>query len=997
MDTSTRIKKVGENTIRWKPISQVDKNFNDVIVSWKSGFFSFKEEDFYTKTQGLRPPQIGAIHAGLGYEKSEHNESATIVMPTGTGKTETILSLVVAGKFPLTLIIVPSDALRTQVQNKFIELGLLRKLGLVSDNFQNPFVATITKGINQPQEVDELIKSNVIIATPSVLQNFSSKCFTKLLGNCSHLIVDEAHHVEAKTWSKIKSNFLGKKVFQFTATPFRSDGIRVEGRIIFDYSLKRAQIDGYFKKIELHSVAEFIEENSDRVIYEKAITLLRKDIEEGFDHILMARAHSIKRAEEIFELYKTETDLKPILINSKTRGHKTILEDIKKGVHKVIVCVDMLGEGFDLANLKIAAIHDTHKSINITLQFIGRFTRTNGNLGNAKFIVNIVNPKVKKEIEKLYNEDSDWNNIISDLSIEKINDEKKYQEFKEKFSESTDIFNLGLQPNMSTVVYKLDLESWTPNNILSSSGKYFKIYEHSINDEENIIIFNTKTYLPVGWSKSKELFNEVWDLYILYYDQTNKLLFLHTSSKGSLNRFLIKAIANKAIQIKGEIIFRALHGLNRLRLQNVGLNKNKKGLRYSMHTGRDIADQIPDIEAKRAIKSNIFGLGYENGSATSIGCSYKGKIWAMDSDSIDKWFLWCKNVGNKILDNSIDPNNILKNAMRNLTLSTFPNQPIIFVDWPLEILIKNQDKIIIGSTGWSESIVNCDLSSDVFSKNKGTEINIYISTPDHKSKIRFILKNDRISFESLDNLYIQVGENIELLSDFFIEHPPIILLANTDYIEGDQYYYTKEEYAYLYDKDKIIAWDWEGVDISIESQRPEKIVNSIQYHTIQKIKESYDLVFDDDGSGEIADIVAIKNQDNKTLYVDFFHLKYCSPNSKGIAKPGARVDDVYQVAGQAAKSIKWIRDIEKLISRLISREVDRINKGKPSRIDKGSLEQLHLLLKISQQTYLEFGMTIIQPAISKEKVSNEQLIILGNAEVYIEEVTGIKINVITST
>ncbi|MGO2506659.1 MAG: DEAD/DEAH box helicase, partial [Psychrobacter alimentarius] len=906
------------------------------------------------------------------------------------------ISLVVAGKFPLTLIIVPSDALRTQVQDKFIELGLLRKLELVSDSFQNPFVATITKGISQPQEVTGLIQSNVIIATPSVLQNFSSECFIKLLGSCSHLIIDEAHHIEARTWSKIKSHFVGKKVFQFTATPFRSDGVRVEGRIIFDYSLKRAQIDGYFKKIERHSVVEFIEEHADRVIYEKAITLLRKDIDEGFDHILMARAHSIKRAEEIFELYKSETDLKPILINSDTRNRKSILENIKKGVHRVIVCVDMLGEGFDLANLKIAAIHDTHKSINITLQFIGRFTRTNGNLGNAKFVVNIANPKVKKEIENLYSEDSDWNNVISDISLEKINDEKKYQDFKEKFLESTDIFNLGLRPNMSTVVYKLNLESWAPNNILASSEKHFKVYEYSINDEENKIIFNTKTYLSVGWSNSKELFNEIWDLYILYYDKTNKLLFLHTSNKGSFNRFLIKSIANKAIQIKGENIFRALHGLNRLRLQNVGLNKNKKGLRYSMHTGRDIADQIPDIEAKRAIKSNIFGLGYENGEATSIGCSYKGKIWAMDSDSIDKWFVWCENVGNKILDDSIDPNSILKNAMRNITLLKFPNKPIISVDWPLEILRKNQEKIIIGSTSWNESIVNCDLSSDIFSKNNGTEINLYLSTPDQKSKIRLILKNDRVLFESSDNLYIQIGENIELLSNFFVEYPPIILLTNTGYVEGDQYYFPNKEYAYLYDKNRIVTWDWEGVDISIESQKPEKIKNSIQYHTIQKIKESYDLVFDDDGSGEIADIVAIKNVDNRTLYIDFFHLKYCSPNDKGIAKPGARVDDVYQVAGQAAKSIKWIRDIEKLILRLISREIDRIKKEKPSRIDKGSLEGLNLLLKISQQAYLEFGMTIVQPAISKQKISNEQLTILGNAEVYIEEVTGIKINVISS-
>ncbi|SUB93759.1 Uncharacterised protein [Porphyromonas macacae] len=50
----------------------------------------------------------------------------------------------------------------------------------------------------------------------------------------------------------------------------------------------------------------------------------------------------------------------------------------------------MLGEGFDLPNLKIAAIHDERQSLPITLQFIGRFTRTSySELGNASFITNI--------------------------------------------------------------------------------------------------------------------------------------------------------------------------------------------------------------------------------------------------------------------------------------------------------------------------------------------------------------------------------------------------------------------------------------------------------------------------------------------------------------------------------------------------------------------------------------------------------------------------------
>ena len=47
----------------------------------------------------------------------------------------------------------------------------------------------------------------------------------------------------------------------------------------------------------------------------------------------------------------------------------------------------MFGEGFNLPNLKIAAIHSPHKSLAITLQFIGRFARTGQtDIGGATFL-----------------------------------------------------------------------------------------------------------------------------------------------------------------------------------------------------------------------------------------------------------------------------------------------------------------------------------------------------------------------------------------------------------------------------------------------------------------------------------------------------------------------------------------------------------------------------------------------------------------------------------
>lgn len=988
--------KIKNSTLTWQPLDAEQATPKDIHSSWCNSNFIFKEENVENEIVGLRSPQVGGIFAALGYERSDSKSAATLVMPTGTGKTETILSIVVAGHFKKTLVIVPSDALREQTKNKFVQLGLLRELGLVDENVINPIVATIKHGIDNQNDLDKVLQANVIIASASALSKFTSQYFNKLINDCSHLIVDEAHHVTAATWARVKSSFDNKSVFQFTATPFRSDGSRVEGKIIFNYPLKKAQEDGYFKPIEFHPVKEFIEENADKAIAEKAIELLRADLNAGLDHILMARANTIKKAKEIFEIYAQEDDLNPVLINSKVKKKVEVLQAIKNREHKIIICVDMLGEGFDLPQLKISAIHVPHKSINIMLQYTGRFTRATPAVGDAKFIANIANPNVNESLEELYKEDSDWNSVVSDISSRKINDEKEYQEFRADFSNSSKLLDLGLKPSISTTIYKMRHAAWTPEGYQLFANHQFQIADSVLNDEKTILIFSVKSYIPVGWTSSKELFDESWDLYIAYYDKANDLLFIHSSAKDGMVKRLAKLIAKDSSQIQGEHIFRSLAGLKRLKLQNVGLNKNKKGLRYSMHTGTEINEQIPDIEANRATKSNIFGKGYENGQLVSLGCSYKGKIWAMDSDSLDKWIVWCKQVGSKVLDDTIDTNQVMKTAMQTEELTEYPDIVPLTVEWPVELLRKNETKVTIHSIGWQESLIHCELLISEEQDDNSKALNIILKSQYGESIITAtIISQGEIRFSSQDNLDIKFGEQTYQLAEFFNENPPTLFMCDTSVIDGGFRYYSNDEYAYSYDKSNIESWDWTGIDISVESQTPRKITNSIQYHTIQQLKNDYDLVFDDDGAGEIADIVAIKNIDDKELIIDLFHCKYCSKKD-GVAKAGARVSDVYEVIGQAAKSVKWFRDKEKLIIRLMDRERKRLQQNKPSRIDKGRYENLIHLAKVARYSSFKLGVAIVQPAISKAVISDDQRSIIGSTAAYIDEISGVKLRVITN-
>jgi superfamily II DNA or RNA helicase len=55
----------------------------------------------------------------------------------------------------------------------------------------------------------------------------------------SHIFIDEAHHVKASSWNEFRNKFEKEKVIQFTATPFRNDGKRLDGKIISNFPLKK--------------------------------------------------------------------------------------------------------------------------------------------------------------------------------------------------------------------------------------------------------------------------------------------------------------------------------------------------------------------------------------------------------------------------------------------------------------------------------------------------------------------------------------------------------------------------------------------------------------------------------------------------------------------------------------------------------------------------------------------------------------------------------------
>lgn len=406
-----------------KPQLPIDYSgrIREVVESWRNAF-SYKEEDLERLVQGLRSPQAGAVHAAHAHWVTTH-KAATIVMPTGTGKTETMLSLLVSKQCGKLLVVVPSDALRTQIADKFLTLGVLKSFGVISQDALHPIVGILK---HKPKDVDEVDaffqRCNVIVTTAHIAGQCSDQAQARMAQHCPFLFIDEAHHIAAATWHGFKQKFEAGKILQFTATPFRNDGKLVGGKIIFNYPLRKALEEEYFKKINFKPIIAYDRRESDEAIAEKAVEQLREDRQQ-YDHIVMARVESIERANEVHAIYQRYPEFNPVQIHTGIKSKKErdrIRQMIITKEARIVVCVDMLGEGFDLPELKIAAFHDIKKSLAITLQLAGRFTRARRDLGDPTFIANIGDVEVRDELRKLYIQDADWNALLTRSSEEVI-------------------------------------------------------------------------------------------------------------------------------------------------------------------------------------------------------------------------------------------------------------------------------------------------------------------------------------------------------------------------------------------------------------------------------------------------------------------------------------------------------------------------------------------------------------------------------------------------
>ena len=982
-----------------------------VLDSWVDAF-SFVAEDPDRDVIGLRKPQIGALHA-VHAHWSVSESTATIVMPTGTGKTDTILSMLVSAGCPRLLVIVPTDALRTQIAEKFLTLGILKhpRSTILRPKALFPVVCTLRHIPRSPTEVDEVFGSaQIVVTTSAVAGQCAPAVQERMAHHCPYLFIDEAHHAEAPTWSTFKQHFRERRIVQFTATPFREDGKPLDGDIVFRYPLKKAQQEGYFKPIRFEPVVAFNRKKADAAIARKAVEQLRADADKG--HILMARVEGVTRAEEIYRLYAEYPEFNPVQLHTgikSARQREDIRQLILSGKSRIIVCVDMLGEGFDLPELKIAAFHDIRKTLAVTLQLVGRFTRARSDLGEATFIANTADVNVQEELRKLYTRDPDWNTLLPQLSDRMIGEQISIQQFLHGFTQFTDEIPLRtVRPANSVVVYKTRCDDWTPENFREGIPGIDTCEQvhYAINVAAQTLIVVTAQRAPLLWTTVESLYSWDWQLYVAFWSQEQHLLFINGSTNAGEFKPLAEALAgDSASLMRGNEVFRAFAGIHRLRLQNVGLTEQLgRHVRYTGRMGSDVGPGLPDVHRRSAWKSVLSGSGYEDGERTTIGASRKGRIWAHRRDRVDQLVKWCKAIGGKLLDTTIDPDEVLKGTLEAKPIVARPERMPVCVDWPEEIYTspESQWSVLIGRREYTLSELDIAIVSPnrmgslrfaICSETDRAELELLLFVEDDVPNCRFDLKGDA-------TVQVRGGERArpEGIANFFYNAPPVIWFHDGSMLEGNQYTEPKTTYT-PFDAPKIQVWDWTGTDITKESQGPEKAADSIQARVIRELlKKDYTMIVDDDSKGEAADVVAIRLDGEMEaatrIDVEFYHCKFSLD-----ATPGQRIKDLYELCGQAQKSIFWMSSSEKrtdLFTHLLRREERRRDARSSSRYERGDNEILQTIKEMSRLCPVSISITVVQPGLSRRMATRDQLELLSVTENHLFETFRIAFGVIGS-
>ncbi len=932
--------------------------------------------------KGLRNAQLGAIYAIGAHFTIDKTEPALVVMPTGSGKTAVLNLSAYLLRASRVLVISSSVMVRGQIVEEFEKLKTLKASNVFHAELELPKVKEIKSPIKSTEEWEALKEFDVVVGIPNSINVGINNAFKPPEDLFDLILVDEAHHVPAFTWTNVVKAFSEAKKIYFTATPFRRDKKEIEGKLAYLYPLSKAYEDKIFGNIGYYPVITD-NPNIDLAIALEVEKVFNTDKALGFKHFMMVRTESKDHAEQLAKLYLANTGLKLKKVDS-TLSYRTIKKTIQKlreGELDGIICVDMLGEGFDFPNLKIAAIHSPKKSLANTLQFIGRFARTNAeNIGEAKFLAIPSDIEIGKR--KLYEEGAIWNDIIRNLSEEILEDEDEIKRVLDTFEKEEtdsyvkeDISFYNLNPYCHVKVYKAD--GVDLDGIIEIYGH--EIIYHAISREHNALVFITKETDRPKWILTDDLINIKHYFFLIYYDIDTHLLFIHSSIKTVkfYDELVEEFATGKYERISKYQINKVLMNISNPEFFNIGMQNRSanSGESYRIIAGPNAENTIRKSHSKNYANGHVFMKGQAEGSNVTIGYSSGSKVWSNAYEKIPNFIKWCKTLAVKIVSNidvktntgfdNLPIGKVVDNFQLPAHIATWHHDT--FSDTPFFHMIL-EDEILLTTQLLDFAI---EIKKDFSTLN---QLAIDFLHDDIIIPLSYDFEN-HFQFREVQNFtyFLEINsQNIELLK-YLNEAPLQIYLDDFATISNHEFFAPPKEGDYQYSPDKILSADWDATNTDITrefyKENQEKVDNGNRNSihetlNISLTAENYDILIYDHGTGEVADFITIMELADK-IQISLYHVKGSTGNN-----PGDRVADVYEVCMQAVKSQAWTTNKHTFKNKILNRTKDHFEK-----FIVGDIVALNALMNKSKR--VEFSFSIVQPGISQASFSPKLSYILA--------------------
>jgi hypothetical protein len=710
--------------------------------------------------------------------------------------------------------------------------------------------------------------------------------------------------------------------------------------------------------------------------------------------------------------------MKPVLVYSgpgRTEQNKQAMKKLyDRGPtgSRIVVCVDMLGEGVDLPNLKIAALHDTHKSLAITLQFIGRITRpgttidqTRNTIGEATVITNIADPEAESKISDLYAEGADWDKIIKRLSEERIEDELRLQDviasLKEKGTLHAQLSLWNLRWTLSAQIYRTSCTKWKPTDYVKALRSRDQSW-YALGEDKNILIAVVHRNEAVEWGNYQTLEDTTHDLLVAWWDKDNNALFIHASDSEALrtNKVAEVITGGKAELVRGPKIFQILNNVELPLAKSLGSSK-VGAISFTSYFGPNVTEGLASIEKAESELNNIACLGYEDGDRVLWGgAQRKGKVWQRKKGTISQWVDWCSRTWMKVSAEGVDQPNITRDFLRPIRLTGPHTSYPVAIQWGEHAQMTTGDLEVVFGTR-QQPLYLVDLAINNVAPNGAITIGISSELADGQTvgaEYRLTIsdlytagyKHEKIS--GPDVFFQKANGDAEPLIDHLVIDPLIVRYADGTH-SYNCYHIPINLDAGIFPVARLESWQWRGIPLNQESMGKTRKQDTIQYRAYEQLKDEYELVFNDDGSGEAADLVAIKDVGETTIRLCLVHCK----NAHG-AKISQDIRNFYFLCGQAQKSVAIKhRGLSRLYQDLKRRHEIWMTQGGHSRFLKGDIKKLAYFRDKSRRANLEFEVIVVQPGASVAAMNEDALRLLATTELYLKKTAACGLRVVVSS